>query len=1102
MSYVPIYTNSAYTLMNSTVKIDEYIDLAKKMGYQMLGLIDEDMLSGALTFYQSCLKANIQPIVGLKFSYYSQLMKRNLPLIAIALNYQGFQSLMKISTRRKCEEVVHLSEIEHVQHLAWIINFEHPLANPEMETTYRLDILNEIRASLPKLYYGIQIYEKVNQNFLETFNLLPLALSKVNILHTEEAFALKVLQKVQRGEVLTSEEIQSAEHPQAYPLLSKESYQRYYQESFSSALEQLKHLCKLVQLEIPLHQSLLPQFPIADGKKADKVLKALCEQQLQAFHLKDNHIYQERLSYELSVIHNMGFDDYFLIVYDVMKYAHDQKIVTGAGRGSAAGSLVAYLLRITDVDPIKYQLLFERFLNPDRQTMPDIDLDIPDNRRQEVLHYIHQKYGHYQVVQIATFGTMAAKMVLRDVSRVFGLSQSESNHWSKAVPNTLKITLAQAYQQSQELRQLIDRSKKNQLLYQVASILEGLPRHVSTHAAGVIISNMDLRRFIPLQLGSDELLLSQYTMNDVQAIGLLKFDFLGLKNLSIIDDTLKVMRHFPNAIRSQTEIPINDAQTMKIFQKADTTGVFQFESSGIRQVLKRVVPQNLDDLAAVNALFRPGPMKHIDEFVDRRFQKQKVSYIDQRLKNILANTYGIIVYQEQVMQIASEIAGFTLAQADILRRAISKKDKQEMDKYRQIFVQGAIRNGIHQVSANQIYDYIESFGNYGFNRSHAFAYSKIAYQMAFLKVHYPAAFFTALMKSAQNDVKKIKEYTHQLKKYHVQLLGPDINQSQLETSMVQLHTIRIGLANIKGTRKDFLRQMVKDRYENGSFKDFDDFLMRVYRQNRHWLKDEFLVPLIAVGCFDKLGKNRRLLMQQLSSKIQNFVISAGSLDLLETMTLSIDEQVDEYTLEEKLTLENQYLGMYLSGHPLDRYQTFFQQEKVLEVMHLADNQRTSILLYLTNIKEITTKKQEKMAFIIGNDGTQEIEVTIFPALFRKIRQNLQVNQCVLIKGKSQISTYSGQIQFLAEQIYFNEQIQNQLQQKTCYLRFEKGFENENLMYQLQILLEKHHGPIPVVIFDALNHQKQMIDKKFWIKESPNLYDELRRLLGEENVVMK
>ncbi|MCJ0553298.1 DNA polymerase III subunit alpha [Enterococcus cecorum] len=1102
MCYVPIYTNSAYTLMNSTVKVNEYIDLAQKMGYQRLGLIDEDTLSGALTFYQSCLKANIQPIIGLKFSYYSQRMKRNLPLIAIALNYQGFQSLMEISTKRKCEEVVHLAEIEHVQQLAWVVNFEHPLANPEMENTYRLDLMNEIKASLPKVYYGIQIYEKVDQDFLETFDLMPLALSKVNILYTEEAFALKVLQKVQRGEVLTSEEIQSAQHSQAYSLLSEESYQRYYQESVPSALEHLSHLCEQVQLEIPLHQSLLPQFPLAVDQKADEVLKELCEQQLQVFHLETNPTYQERLAYELSVIHNMGFDDYFLIVYDVMKYAHDQKIVTGAGRGSAAGSLVAYLLRITDVDPIKYQLLFERFLNPDRQTMPDIDLDIPDNRRQEVLRYVHQKYGHYQVVQIATFGTMAAKMVLRDVSRVFGLSQSESSHWSKAVPNALKITLAQAYQQSKDLRQLIERSKKNQLIYQVASILEGLPRHVSTHAAGVIISDIDLRSFIPLQLGSDELLLSQYTMNDVQATGLLKFDFLGLKNLSIIDDALKAMRHFPNTIRSQAEIPIDEAETMKIFQKADTTGVFQFESSGIRQVLKRVVPQNLEDLAAVNALFRPGPMQHIDEFVARRFKKQKVTYVDPRMKKILSNTYGIIVYQEQVMQIASEIAGFTLAQADILRRAISKKDKQEMDKYRQIFVQGAVSNGVQQASANQIYDYIESFGDYGFNRSHAFAYSKVAYQMAYLKVHYPAAFFTALMKSAQNDVTKLKEYAHQLKKYQVQLLGPDINQSQLETSMVQLHTIRIGLANIKGTRKDFLRQMVKERYENGAFKDFDDFLMRVYHQNSHWLKEEFLVPLIAVGCFDQLGGNRKLLMQQLSSKIQNFVISAGSLDLLETMTLSVDEQVAEYALEEKLALENQYLGMYLSGHPLDRYQSYFQQEKVREVAHLVANQRANILLYLTNIKEITTKKQEKMAFITGNDGTQEIEVTIFPTLFRKIRQNLQVNQCVLIKGKSQISNYSGQIQFLAEQMYFNEQIQNQLQQKTCYLRFENGFENESLMYQLQSVLEKHHGTVPVVIFDALNHQKRMIDEKFWIKESADLYAELRQLLGEENVVMK
>ena len=1102
MSYVPIYTNSAYTLMNSTVKINDYITLAKKMGYQMLGLIDEDTLSGALTFYQACLKNEIQPVIGLKFYYQSQTLKKELPIIAIALNYEGFQTLMQVSTKRKCEEKIELATLSNQPNLAWVINAEHPISKEEIDAAIRNSLIQELHQNFSEIYYGIQCYESMDYSFLEDNNFVPLAFSKVNILHTEEAFALKVLQKVQHGETLSIEEIQAPNYSKAFTLLSPGAYERFYQEKIPVSLINLEKLCSHIQLSIPLHQSLLPQFPLAADVKADELLRELCMQQLQAFHLSENQLYLQRLDYELSVIHNMGFDDYFLIVYDVMKYAHDQKIVTGAGRGSAAGSLVAYLLRITDVDPIKYDLLFERFLNPDRQTMPDIDLDIPDNRRQEVLRYVHHKYGHFQVVQIATFGTMAAKMVLRDVSRVFGLSQSESNRWSKAVPNTLKITLQDAYQQSKELRQLIESSKKNQLIYQVAMILEGLPRHVSTHAAGVIISDVDLRTLIPLQLGSDELLLSQYTMNDVQATGLLKFDFLGLKNLSIIDDALKAMRHLPQAISSQNEIPIDEAQTMALFQKADTTGVFQFESTGIRQVLKRVVPQNLEDLAAVNALFRPGPMQHIDEFVARRFHKQKVTYADPRMEKILSSTYGIIVYQEQVMQIASEIAGFTLAQADILRRAISKKNKQELDNYRQIFVQGAKMNGLSQNSANQIYDYIESFGDYGFNRSHAFAYSKVGYQMAYLKVHFPAAFFTALMKSAQNDVKKLKEYAHQLKKYQVQLLPPDINQSQLETTMIDQGALRLGLANIKGTRKDFLRQVITERYENGLYKDFDQFLLRIYHLNSHWLKEDLLKPLIAVGCFDQLGENRRQLSNQLSSKIQNFMISAGSIDLLETMALSQTADHSDYNLEEKLTLEDQYLGMYLSGHPLDRYQIYYQREKVVEISQLVPNQKAAIIIYVTNIKEITTKKQEKMAFVTGNDGTQEIEVTVFPMLYRQIRGQLQMNHCLLVKGKGQISNFTGQMQFIAEQIYDEKQIEKQFNQKVCYLRFENGFENKSLMYDLQTLLKKHHGNVPVVIYDARSKQKQMIDEKFWVKDSADLYAELRQLLGKENVVMK
>ena len=796
----------------------------------------------------------------------------------------------------------------------------------------------------------------------------------------------------------------------------------------------------------------------------------------------------------------MGFDDYFLIIWDVMDFAHQQEIVTGAGRGSAAGALVAYVLSITDVDPIKYDLLFERFLNPERYTMPDIDLDIPDNRRDEILQYVRQKYGQEYMAQIATFGTMAAKMVLRDVSRVFGLSQSEANRWSKAIPNALKMTLDLAYEQSNQLRELVSFNERNQVMFQVAKILEGLPRHVSTHAAGVVISDKNLLDLVPLQEGSDGIWLTQFTMNDVEAIGLLKMDFLGLRNLSIIDNTLKGIKRISQQIVTQKEVPLDDPATLRLFQKGETAGIFQFESAGIRNVLRKLGPESIEDIAAVNALYRPGPMQNIDTFIKRKKGQERVSYPDDSLIPILQNTYGIIVYQEQIMQVASKMAGFSLGQADILRRAISKKKKDVLDEERRHFVQGALANQYDEKTANLVYDYIERFANYGFNRSHAFAYSFIGFQMAYLKVHYPAPFFASILHSVRNTASKMKEYLNEAARYGVEVLPPSINASGFSFQLQNEKQIRFGFSSIKGIRRDMIQDILAERKEHGNFTSMDQFLLRLNQRNSKWLKLDYLLPLLSIGVFDVIAPNRKQALIQLEGKIQNITYSGGSLDLLETMALK-EEAVADYKLEEKLALEEEYLGVYLSGHPVEQFQKLHQLKQITDIADLVPNERVRILLYVRKIREIRTKKGEQMAFVEGTDASKEVSVTIFPIVYRQVRFLIEENAVLYIEGKVEVSRYNGEIQLIADKIDLAENVQNKIASQTCYLKISAEAETSHLQ-ALSKEMKQHHGNIPVVMFYESSGKKVLLAEENWVTDEPNFVKQLIALLGNGNVIFK
>lgn len=1100
MSFPQIYTTTAFSLLQSTVAIEAYVATGAKLGYQTLGICDRNVLTAAVNFFQICSKAGLKPVIGLHLDYYSPVQQGESEILLFAENQAGYEKLILLSTQKMSEGRVQLEDFLPSEDLTAVLlarnelsylRYGHPELLPE-----RLATLKQL---LPKLFYAVDSNEETDQEAAQWFQaagILPFAVVSVVSLKADELQAVKVMAHIKEGTQLADlEELQLTGSGQ---LLSEEQATAYFQQHDGQALANAEAFATRCDWQLPLHQKLLPKFPVPTGEEAAIFLRKLCETGLSQRVSQASEVYRNRLDYELAVIHQMGFDDYFLIVWDVMAYAHETGIVTGAGRGSAAGSLVAYVLAITDVDPIEYDLLFERFLNPERYTMPDIDLDIPDNRREEVLKYVQQKYGRLRMSQIATFGTMAAKMVLRDTARVFGLSQSESNRWSKAVPNTLKITLKEAYDQSVQLRELVAQTPRNQALFAVALTLEGLPRHVSTHAAGVVISDRDLSELVPLQAGSDDILLTQFTMNDVETVGLLKMDFLGLRNLSIIDDTLRGIKKVTGKQLSQKQIPLDDAQTMVLFQKGDTAGIFQFESAGIRNVLRRLGPENIEEIAAVNALYRPGPAQNIDHFIQRKHGKEKVSYLDDSLRPILQNTYGIMVYQEQVMQVANKLAGFSLGQADILRRAMGKKKKGILDEQRQNFVNGAVSLGHTREKANEVYDYIERFAGYGFNRSHAFAYSFVGFQMAYLKVHFPGPFFAALLQSVRSNPAKVKEYLAEAKKRGIKILPPTINKSSFGFYLEDLMTIRFGLGTVKGVRRDFIAEVVKERRTNGPYTSLDNFL---YRVDSKWRKVDLLTPFIQIGVFDELEPNRRQLMTELEGKIQNIQYSGGSLDLLDLMTLKVTD-VREYSLEEKLDLEEQYLGVYLSGHPAEKFGILQERAHVQQVTDLVANQKVRILLYVRDIREIRTKKGEQMAFIEGNDATGELSVTIFPKLYRHVRQTFAVGDVLYLEGKAEISKYNQELQLIADTLLLARDAQANLDQMTCYLRIPPDKERREDLNQLFHIIATHPGSVPVILVYASSGVKKILSQENQIANTPLVKSELDGLLGSGNVVFK
>ncbi|MDQ0270101.1 DNA polymerase III subunit alpha [Cytobacillus purgationiresistens] len=1121
MSFIHLQVYSAYSLLTSTAKVDQLVATAKQKGFLSLALTDRNVMYGAAVFYKECVKQGIKPILGLTVDVLSEHDDNAAyPLVLLAKNNEGYLNLLKMTSAFQTSTGEGLP-------IKWLKAYSKGLyaLSPGVEGEIeQLALNNDYESAKAKAIQFKQIFEKDHfylslqdhdiseerelQSLLKQMSkeasIQLVATNAACYLEKDDSFAHECLLAIKNGEKLQDEQREQAQSKEYYIKSASEMTDLFA--DVPDALENTIKIANECHVTIELNQKNLPKYPVQGEETAESLLDALCHEGLKERYPEVTETERSRLEYELSVIKKMKFSDYFLIVADFMRYCKDQKILTGPGRGSAAGSMVAYVLFITDVDPIKHDLLFERFLNPDRISMPDIDIDFPDHRRDEVIQYVSRKYGQQHVAQIITFGTMATKAVLRDVGRVFGLNTKELDQLSRSIPPKLGITLKNAYQESTGLRNLINDSSTNKKLFETALKLEGLPRHTSTHAAGVVISEKPLVNVIPVQKGHDDVYLTQFTMEHLEELGLLKMDFLGLRNLSLIENILASIKKNTGKMVNIKTIPLDDSNVYSLLSSGETTGIFQLESSGMRSVLKRLQPTTFEDIVAVNALYRPGPMENIPLFIDRKHGRQKVDYPHPDLMPILSNTYGVIVYQEQIMQIAAKMAGFTLGEADLLRRAVSKKQKEVLDRERAHFIQGANKKGYDKRSANEIYDLIVRFANYGFNRSHAVAYSLIAYQLAYLKTHYPPYFMAALLTSAIGNENRIAQYINELKQMDLKILPPSINKSVFPF-IVEKQAIRYSLAAIKGVGANVLKEIFRAR-RNKHFSDLFEFCLAV---SPKIINRKIIEVLVHSGSLDEFGEDRATLLASIDVAIEHTQLVKPDDDQFDMFTE--DEffpkpkytDVDPIRSEDKLALEKEALGLYLSNHPVSIYEDFFSLLGAIDLGRLMDTARNKIVktvIYVVDVKKIRTKKGEAMAFLSLSDQTGDMEAVVFPNVFNRYSAMLTQGNILLIEGKAE--ERNGKVQLViqeAEQAAKAiENVENQL--PILYLKVISENETQEKLCELKEILQQNNGDSAVVLYYERTKRTIKLGEEDRVEPTKQLLGLLKQTLGEDNVILR
>lgn len=1123
-SFVHLHVHTEYSLLESGVRIETLVNRATELGMKALAITDSCAMYGVLPFFHACKKAGIKPIIGVELFLSEEDEKEKNKIILLAENLLGYGNLLKLVSDARLSEKripgVSRKVFQQQPGLTKGLIAISPMLESDISHCLQQGNLQqaEMLATEYSQYFPESFFLEVQDHgFLHEKELfepiiqlskklfIPLvATNHVNYVNKEDVTTYEVLRAIGEGITLTNLGEQSTGQGEYYLKSGHEMAEVFI--FLPEALNNTELIAQRCQLDIPMGEYILPSFPVPQEMSSIDYLHMKCEEGIVLrYGTQVSTVIRDRLNYELGIINKMGFADYFLIVWDFVRYAREQGIGVGPGRGSAAGSLVAYVLEITNIDPIKYQLLFERFLNPERITMPDIDIDFSYERRDEVIDYVSRKYGKERVAQIITFGTMGARASIRDVGRVLGIPVHVVDRIAKLIPQEPGVTLVKARERNKRLEQVFDENPHLELLWKIARSVEGMPRHSSIHAAGVVISKDSLTEYVPLQLGHEGHSLTQYTMEGLEQIGLLKMDFLALRNLTIIERCVELIEENQGTPFQLDSIPLDDQSTYSMLSNADTVGVFQLESSGMRNVLRQVKPATFEEIIAVLALFRPGPMEFIPDYAKVKKEPEKVNYLHPDLEPILKDTYGFILYQEQIMQVASKFAGFSLGEADLLRRAVSKKKKVLLQEQRKKFVTGCLRQGYAEDLANLLYDWIVRFADYGFNRSHSAAYALIAYQTGYLKANYPVYYFTSMLQMVAGNFEKVAEYIEECRRQFITVLPPNINQSQ-ENFSVEKGAIRFGLYTIKNVGMQVVKHIINVR-KNGEFKDLHDFCKRV---DLRIVNRRVMESLTFSGSLDCFPGHRGAFLAALDDVMEwggkirehNFenqliLFGVGNLEHPPHIPL----ELTPFSQKEKLEQEKEVLGLYVSGHPLDELRKFFNNDKFTPVIQLREK-KVEIMIELVGLvkelKIITTKKGQPMAFLEVEDPTGKIEVVVFPRIFSTYSHILKKEKLLMIKGK--VDQQDNGTKVVAQII---SPLNLESLEKVVFIKIGKELEgNQGKMNGLKEKLFHSFGNSPVILFYESTRKTHRLSQEFSVDLNENLKNDLEKIVGLGGIAVK
>ena len=1145
MAFTHLHVHTEYSLLDGSSKIGELAARAKELGMDSMAITDHGVMYGVIDFYRAARAAGIKPIIGCEV-YVSPGSRfdretvhgedRYYHLVLLAENNTGYQNLMKIVSKGfvdgfyykpRIDEEVMREYHEGIIALSACLAGEVPrylekgLYEEAKEAAKRhLEIFGEGNYFLELQDHGIPLQRQVNQGIMRLSKELNIPLVATNDCHyinADDWEAHDILLCIQTGKKVSDENRMRYEGGQYY-VKSEEEMRQLFPYA-PEAIENTHKIAERCNVEIEFGVTKLPRFDVPDGYDSWGYLNHLCDEGFALRYPDDDGTLRARLDYELGTIKSMGYVDYFLIVWDFINFAKSHGIAVGPGRGSAAGSIVAYCLKITDIDPIRYQLLFERFLNPERVSMPDIDVDFCYERRQEVIDYVVEKYGKDQVAQIVTFGTLAARGVIRDVGRVMDLPYSLCDQVSKMVPAELNITLDLALQKNPELKTLYESDEQVKKLIDMSKRLEGLPRHTSMHAAGVVISRTSIDEYVPLSRGADGTIVTQFTMTTLEELGLLKMDFLGLRTLTVIQDAVKMIEKDYGVKLDLEHIDYDDKKVMDSLGTGKNEGVFQLESGGFKTFMKELKPTTLEDIIAGISLYRPGPMDFIPKYLKGKNDPASITYTCPQLEPILKPTYGCIVYQEQVMQIVRDLAGYTLGRSDLVRRAMSKKKAAVMAKERQNFVygnaeegvKGCIANGIDEKTANQIYDDMTDFAKYAFNKSHAAAYAVVAYQTAFLKFYYPKEFMAALMTSVMDNTTKVSEYILACRNMGIPILPPDINEGYSGFS-VSGNGIRYGLSAIKSVGRAVVDVIIAERENGGLFKSLDDFVSRMSNKE---VNKRTLESFIKSGALDTLPGTRKQKLivsgDLLESKArEKKTVMEGQLSFFD---LAPEEEknnfqitfpnVGEYDKQTLLAFEKETIGIYVSGHPMEEYRELWEKNVTAKTSDFVvdedgktvveDNSNVVIGGMITSKKVKTTKTNQLMAFITIEDLVGTVEVLVFPKIYEKNRPSFTEENKVFVHGRASIGDDPVGKLICEEVIPFTD-IPNEL-----WLQFENQAFYESHIDDVMAALRDSDGKDRVIMYLKEERKMRRLSENWAVLAGPDLLGRLYRILGEKNV---